>query len=458
MGLGASAADGDDPIRIVTEDFDKIRFAANGQAFTIAYAPEGTEIPAPPTAGDVASVSEDLGVPAGQHPGFGRAAQRHHAGRQRARREHPGRDGARRRLDEHHDRTRSGHRRLDAHRRRHDHDRSRRRVKAVILVGGFGTRLRPLTLTTPKNLLPVVHTPMVERVVAHLAQHGVTEAVLSLGYKPDTFLEAYPDGDCAGVALTYAVEDEPLDTAGAIRFAAGEAGIDERFVVVNGDVLTDLDVTRLVRFHDASGAEGTIALHTVEDPSRYGVVVTDVAGQVEAFVEKPSRDDAPSLRINAGTYVFEPSVLGRIPVGRPVSVERETFPAMVESSSLYALDGDAYWIDAGTPETYLQANLDLLAADDIAVHPEASVSDSAHIERSVIGAGAVIGDEATLTEALVLAGATIEPGARVHRSIVGPGAVIRAGAELLDLTVIGDHVDIEPDARLTSERIPQDVE
>ena len=329
-------------------------------------------------------------------------------------------------------------------------------MKAVILVGGFGTRLRPLTLTTPKNLLPVVHTPMVERVIHHLSQHGVTEVVLSLGYKPDAFTDAYPDGHCAGVAMRYAVEDEPLDTAGAIRFAAGEAGIDERFVVVNGDVLTDLDVTRLVRFHDASGAEGTVALHTVEDPSRYGVVVTDVAGQVEAFVEKPDRDDAPSLQINAGTYVFEPSVLGRIPVGRRVSVERETFPAMVESGSLYALEGDAYWLDAGTPETYLQANLDLVPADDVAVHDGATVSDSAHIERSVVGDGATIGDEVTLTEAIVLDGATIEAGARIHRSIVGPHAVVRAGAELLDLTVVGDHVDIEPDARLTNERVPSD--
>ena len=330
-------------------------------------------------------------------------------------------------------------------------------MRAVVLVGGFGTRLRPLTLTIPKNLLPVVHVPMVERVVAHLGAHGVTEAVLSLGYKPDTFLAAYPDGDCAGVKLTYAVEDEPLDTAGAIRFAAGEAGIDDRFVVVNGDVLTDLDITRLVRFHDASGAEGTIALHTVEDPSRYGVVVTDVAGQVEAFVEKPDRDEAPSLQINAGTYVFEPSVLGRIPVGRRVSVERETFPAMVESRSLYALEGNAYWLDAGTPETYLQANLDLVPVDDVAIHEEATVSASAHIERSVVGPGATIGDEATLTEAVVLQGATIEAGARIHRSIVGPGAIVRAGAELIDLTVIGDQVDIEPDARLTNERVPADA-
>jgi mannose-1-phosphate guanylyltransferase len=329
-------------------------------------------------------------------------------------------------------------------------------VKAVVLVGGFGTRLRPLTLTTPKNLLPVGHVPMVERVIGHLAEHGVTEAVLSLGYKPDTFTDAYPDGTCAGVQLSYAVEDEPLDTAGAIRFAAGEADISERFIVVNGDVLTDLDVTRLVRFHDASGAEATIALHTVEDPSRYGVVVTDVAGQVEAFIEKPAKDEAPSTAINAGTYVFEPSVLARIPVGRKVSVERETFPALVADGRLYALDGNAYWIDAGTPETYLQANLDLLADGASAVHPDATVAEGAHVERSIVGDGASIGDGATLTEAIVLAGATVEAGARVHRSVVGPGATIRSGAELLDLSVVGAEVDIEADARLTAERVPAD--
>lgn len=328
-------------------------------------------------------------------------------------------------------------------------------MKAVVLVGGFGTRLRPLTFTTPKNLLPVVHVPMVERVLSHLSEHGVTEAVLALGYKPDTFLAAYPDGVCAGVRLTYAVEDEPLDTAGAIRFAAGEAGIDERFIVVNGDVLTDLDVTRLVRFHDASGAEGTIALHEVEDPSRFGVVVTDVAGQVQAFIEKPDAEDAPSNRINAGTYVFEPSVLGRIDVGRRVSVERETFPALVDAGTLFALDGDAYWLDAGTPETYLQASLDLLPSDgEGSIHESATVAESAHIERSVVGAGATVGDDVTLTEAIVLDGAVLEPGARVHRSVVGPGAVIRRNAELLDLTVIGDAVDIEPDARLKGERVP----
>jgi mannose-1-phosphate guanylyltransferase len=325
-------------------------------------------------------------------------------------------------------------------------------MKAVVLVGGFGTRLQPLTYQTPKNLLAIAHKPMVEHVIAHLAEHGVTEAVLAMGYKPDAFLAAYPDGVCAGVRLHYAVEDAPLDTAGAIRFAAGEAGIDERFVVINGDVITKLDIGRLVRFHDASGAEATISLHTVDDPSRYGVVVTDVAGQVEKFIEKPPADEAPSHAINAGTYVFESSVLGRIAAGRPVSVERETFPALVFDRKLYALDGDTYWLDAGTPSTYLQANLDAAGGD--AVHPDAIVDESAHIENAVIGAGAIIGAEATLTDCVVLEGATVGANARIHRSIVGPGARIGAGAELLDLTVIGNGYEVAAGERLAGEKRP----
>ena len=192
-------------------------------------------------------------------------------------------------------------------------------MRAVVLVGGFGTRLRPLTLTTPKQMLPLGHRPMIEWVVGHLADHGVDEAILSLGYKPDAFIEAFPDDLCNGVRITYAVEPEPLDTAGAIRFAALEAGIDDTFIVVNGDVLTDLDVDALVRFHRASGAEGTIHLTPVEDPSMFGVVPTDDDGRVIAFIEKPPRDEAPTNRINAGTYVLEPSVLDRIAGDRRVS-------------------------------------------------------------------------------------------------------------------------------------------
>lgn len=141
-------------------------------------------------------------------------------------------------------------------------------MKAVVLVGGFGTRLRPLTLTTPKQMLPIIHQPMIEHVLAHLASHGITEAVLSMGYRPDAFADAYPEGRCAGVTLHYAIEPEPLDTAGAIRFAALDAGIDERFVVVNGDVLTDLDLGALVALHDEHGGEGTIAPTRSRTPRR----------------------------------------------------------------------------------------------------------------------------------------------------------------------------------------------
>ena len=230
---------------------------------------------------------------------------------------------------------------------------------------------------------------MIEHVVAHLAEHGVDDAVLSLGYRPDAFIEAYPSGICAGVALHYAVEPEPLDTAGAIRFAAIDAGIDDTFVVLNGDVLTDFDLGKLLSRHAEASAEGTIHLTPVDDPSRYGVVPTDCEGRVEAFIEKPPRESAPSRWINAGSYVLEPSVIARIPGGRRVSIERETFPAMVADGSLYAVESDEYWIDAGTPATYLQAQLDLIdgcraGTPPGAVHPRATIAGSAGVGHSVV--------------------------------------------------------------------------
>lgn len=329
-------------------------------------------------------------------------------------------------------------------------------MRAVVLVGGFGTRLRPLTLTTPKQMLPVVNRPMIERVVEHLGRHGVTTAILSLGYRPDAFTDAYPDGRCAGVDLHYAVEPEPLDTAGAIRFAADHGGVDERFIVVNGDVLTDLDVTALVEFHDRRGAEATIALTKVDDPSAYGVVPTAPDGRVEAFIEKPARDEAPTDLVNAGTYVLEPSVLERIPSGQRVNVERVTFPAMVADGTLYAMDGTAYWIDAGTPPTYLAANLDLVAgrrgAPEPGVHPDATVDGE--IEQAVVGPGAVVEAGARVTGSVLLPGAVVEAGARVVGSVLGPGAVVRASA-VVEGSVLGDHVAVERDQHLVNVRLPE---
>jgi mannose-1-phosphate guanylyltransferase len=332
-------------------------------------------------------------------------------------------------------------------------------MRAVVLVGGFGTRLRPLTLGTPKQMLPVVDRPMIEWVVGHLAEHGVTEAVLSLGYRPDAFTEAYPDATCAGVKLTYAVEDTPLDTAGAIRFAATTAGIDERFLVLNGDVLTDLDVTALVAFHDAHGGDGTLHLIPVEDPSRYGVVPTDEDGRVLEFVEKPSREEAPSHWINAGTYVLEPSVLDRIaPEGR-VSIERETFPALAAEGRLYGYEAETYWVDAGTVPTYLQAQLDLVdgrrPTTPEAIAPDAQLADGAKVEHSVLMTGVAVADGALVSDSAVLPGARIEAGATVRDSIVGPGAVVGAEAVVEAGTVLGDGAAVAPGEVLSDVRRPE---
>jgi mannose-1-phosphate guanylyltransferase len=331
-------------------------------------------------------------------------------------------------------------------------------MRAVVLVGGFGTRLRPLTYHTPKPMLPVGHLPILEWVVRHLGRHGVDEVVLSLGFKPEPFMEAYPDAMCAGVRLTYAVEPEPLDTAGAIKFAAEFAGIDDTFVVVNGDVLSDVDVSAMVAFHRAHGAEGTIHLIGVEDPSAFGVVPTDDDGRVIAFIEKPAPGTAPTNQINGGTYVLEPSVLARIPSGRKVSIERETFPAMVASGTLFALPLDCYWLDTGRPDQYLQANLDVLdglrAHDDaVASHAPGAVVAGA-VRHSIVGVGAIVGPEATVIDSVLLPGAQVSAGAHVVESVLGPGSNVGEGA-ILTRCVLGADAQVEPGEILVDVRRPE---
>jgi mannose-1-phosphate guanylyltransferase len=312
----------------------------------------------------------------------------------------------------------------------------------------------------PKQMLPVVDRPMIERVVQSLGSHGVTEAVLSLGYRPDAFLEAYPDGSCAGVRLTYAVEPEPLDTAGAVRFAALAAGIDDTFIVVNGDVLTDLDVSALWRFHQGHGGQGTIALTPVDDPSRFGVVPIDEEGRVIEFVEKPPAGTAPTNWVNAGTYVLEPSVLDRIEDGRKVSIERETFPTLATDGSLYAVQSSAYWLDAGTPASYLQAQLDIIdglrGALETAIHPGATLHADAEIEHSVVMAGVAIEAGATLRNSVVLPGARIGTGATIIDSIIGSHSTVGSGCSLDALSVVGYSVELAPGSVLTAARVPQE--
>jgi mannose-1-phosphate guanylyltransferase len=333
-------------------------------------------------------------------------------------------------------------------------------VRAVVLVGGFGTRLRPLTLTRPKQMLTVGQDLMIEVVLGHLGRHGVTEAVLALGYKPDAFRAAFPDGTCAGVQLRYAVESEPLDTAGAIRFAATEAGFDrgdEPLVVVNGDVLTTLDVRDLVAFHRSRGAEGTIHLIPVEDPSAFGVVPTDDDGRVLAFIEKPPRNEAPTNLINAGTYVLEPSVLGRIDASRPVSIERETFPGMVTDGVLFAYATDDYWLDAGKPAALLQANLDAVAgrgpgAGTAAVGAGCTVDGT--VTDAVVGAGSTVGSGATVRRSVLMPGARIGADAVVEGSLLGEGVVVGAAAQVVD-SVLGDGFVVEDGSVLDGVKLPE---
>jgi mannose-1-phosphate guanylyltransferase len=283
-------------------------------------------------------------------------------------------------------------------------------VIAVVLVGGEGTRLRPLTYTTPKPMLPIANRPFLEHQVEHLRSHGVDRIVLACGYKPDAIRAHFGD------ELEYVVEPEPLGTGGAIAFAAREAGIDETFVACNGDVLTDLDLTALVAFHRDRGASMTIALHPVDDPSRYGVVATDADGAVTAFIEKPPPGSTSVRTINAGTYVAEPRVLDLVPPGRAVSIEYDVFPRLV-GEGLHALSDEGAWRDIGTPESYLAANLDRMPPGGL-VDPTAVVDPKAVVEGSVVGPGC-----------------RIEAGAHVHGSVILAGALVPEGVTMDNLVV-----------------------
>lgn len=335
-------------------------------------------------------------------------------------------------------------------------------MDAIVLVGGEGTRLRPLTFDVPKQMLPVVDRPMIEHVVGWLARHGVDRVVLSLGYRPEDFVKAYPGGEMAGRRLFFAAEPELLDTAGAVRFAAEAAGVEGRFLVVNGDVLSDCDISALVSFHEASGGLATLQLTPVEDPSAFGVVPTDEAGRVTAFIEKPPRQEAPTNEISAGCYVLEPEVLAEVPSGRRVSIERETFPSLVARGALYALCSDAYWLDTGTPEKYLRASLDILGG----LRPKYCLPDVPEVGRGVfchptalaqgalgpgsyLGAGAQLAPGAELSEAVLSEGASLARGARVTGSVVMAGARIGEGAVVED-SIIGPGALVGPSCKVTA--------
>ncbi|HLI43366.1 MAG TPA: NDP-sugar synthase [Acidimicrobiales bacterium] len=358
-------------------------------------------------------------------------------------------------------------------------------MDAIVLVGGEGTRLRPLTYDVPKQMLPVVDRPMIEHVAAWLARHGIDRVVLSLGYRPDAFIEAFPSGEIEGARLCYAIEPELLDTAGALRYAAESAGVDDTFVALNGDVLSDFDVTSLVAFHKDAGAEATIQLTPVDDPSSFGVVPTSDDGRVLAFIEKPEPGTARTNMINAGCYVLEPSVLARIAGDRRVSIERETFPLLVAAGSLYAASSESYWLDTGTPAKYLQASLDILrgrrtpaslprckeASPSVYVDPSATIRGQlgpssyagpgsvlrpgAVLESSVLSSGALVAEGAVVRSSIVMEGAVVGPGAHVDSSIVGPGAVLGEGSQVAGFTVVGASAEVPAGEVLDGARFPR---
>lgn len=327
--------------------------------------------------------------------------------------------------------------------------------EAVLLVGGQGTRLRPLTLATPKPMLPVAGVPVTVHQIQRAQAAGATRIVLGTSYRAEVFQEALGDGSALGIEIAYAVEDEPLGTGGAIRHAAAEltGGPHDPVVILNGDVLSGVDLRALVEGHVHARAAVTLHLTRVDDPTAYGLVPTDDTGRVLDFREKPTTpEEIVTDQINAGCYVFTRSVIDSIPVGRPVSVERETFPALLADGALVrGVVDDAYWLDLGKPADFVQGSRDLVTGvapwsghipADRLVLPGADVAADAVVEGgTTIGRAARVGPGAVVVGSVLLDGAVIESGARVIDSVVGAGAVIRSGASVTG-AVIADRADI----------------
>jgi mannose-1-phosphate guanylyltransferase len=318
-------------------------------------------------------------------------------------------------------------------------------MQAIVLVGGEGTRLRPLTDTVPKPALTLVDRPYLAYMVEWLGAHGVSEVVLACGFLPDRLREALGEGEHEGIPLTYVVEPDRRGTAGAIRFAAEALGerLEERFLALNGDVLTDLDLTALLRAHEERGARATIGLYAVEDSSVFGLVECDAAGAVVDFTEKTG--EAVPGEINAGAYVLERSVLDLIPAGEEISIERQVFPCLV-GDGLCAICLDGYWMDIGTRERYLQATWDILerrvatevrpTAPGLFVAPGSKVAEAARLgPRAVVSPGCTVEAGAEVVGSVLLDGVTVGAGARVRGSVLSAGAVVGPGAEVDDAMI-----------------------
>ncbi len=310
-------------------------------------------------------------------------------------------------------------------------------MKAVVLVGGEGTRLRPLTETIPKPLIPVMDRAFLDHVLDHLARHGISEAILSSPYLQDTFAPFIAARAGAAPTIIWLTESSPLGTGGAIVNALDHLPADEPVFALNGDILTDLDLTAMLAYHREKRASVTISLTRVEDARPFGLVPTDGEGRVFEFLEKPA-EPIPG-EVNAGTYVLDPKVLHGFARGEPLSIEREIFPAIIaDGRPVFGFLSRGYWMDLGTPEKYLQGHADILEGKVEGlrypapwVSPAATVDINAHLGRWVaIGPDAVVEASSTLEDSVVLAGARIGAGARLDRTIVGPNAEVGPGATL----------------------------
>ncbi len=346
-------------------------------------------------------------------------------------------------------------------------------MQAIVLVGGEGTRLRPLTYGTPKPMVPILNMPFLARTLQRLHEAEICDIILAAGYMPQAIVEYFGDGRQLGMTITYVIEETPLGTAGAIKNV--EPHIHGPFFVLNGDILTSLDLRAMREYHHQKGGIGVLHLIRVEDPSPFGCVVHDKDGRITSFVEKPPKGHEPSNEINAGTYLLEPEILEFIPPGRNVSIERATFPEVIaKGRSLYAYTTNDYWLDVGRPEQYLAAHRDVLSgAMPLAIEPGISGEGSEVLRghpgvvppvhagadvvvdaaatvgpNVVLGKGCSIGAEAAVRESVLWERVSVGTGAVIEEAIIASGVTIGPKARISKGSVIGHDVTVEPGAIL----------
>jgi mannose-1-phosphate guanylyltransferase len=323
-------------------------------------------------------------------------------------------------------------------------------VQALILVGGEGTRLRPLTTVQPKPVVPLVNQPFMAYMLEWLGGHGVDDVIMSCGYLPDGIKSVLGDGSALGIRLRYIEEPTPLGTGGALKYAEGV--LDERFLMLNGDVLTDFDITAQLRQHERTGARGTLALVAVEDPSAYGLVRLNHDRSVNGFLEKPRPEEIDTNLVNAGIYVLHRDVLDEMaPAGSTISIERDLFPTLV-GHGLYGYEASGYWMDIGTPGRYLQATREILDR-----HVHTLIGDRVHAAGGkLVGDGRIDGE--VTAPSLVAAGCEIDAGARVGpHSVLGRGVRVAAGSEVT-ASVVFDGASVGSGTVVRDSVIGRDVE